>query len=150
VTLLFTSINYCLDENSLMHLIDKIYGFLCKGGCFVFDLGLTKIKNKLEKEMFMENFISDKFDIARISQWNSLNRDQSIFKAAYTTIIKDNNGGILDFGSDIHIVGAYDVTSVLNILKRSGFKISIYDGFTDKLAPSNGKFRNLPVFYAIK
>lgn len=150
ITLLFTSINYCVNEQQLIDLFQNVFQTLREGGVFIFDLGLTHIRKKSGSDIFMENYISKDLDIARISQWKAITFDRSKFKVTYTTIIK-NKKGIIDFASDIHLLGAYDIIYIFNLLKKTGFReINLFDGFTKNSKNIDDRFKNIPVFQAIK
>lgn len=150
ITLLFTSINYCITKKQLVVLFKNVFQLLKEKGVFIFDLGLTHIYRKSGSDIFMENYISKDLDIARISQWKPITLNRSKFEVTYTTIIK-NKKGIIDFASDKHLLGAYSVTYISNLLKEIGFReVNLFDGFTKNIKGINDNFKKTPVFQVIK
>jgi hypothetical protein len=121
---------------------------LKKDGYFVFDLGLTNIKNQKKDEMFLESSADGKIEIARISQWRAIDSTRSVFKATYLTFIKDGRC-LVDFGTDIHELGAFNLDDIVGILHKTGFKqIRIYDGYKGEVIKKPHKFERIPVIIA--
>lgn len=148
ITLLFTSINYCTDISQVKSTFTNCKELLKKEGEFIFDLGLSRIRTKDKDEVFIDSAKDGSIEVARISQWRTLNSNRNLFKATYLTFIK-NDKGIVDFGTDIHKLGAFDLDAIVDALQETGFdQINIYNGFKGDSVTKTHKFLKIPVIIA--
>ena len=119
------SINYLLEETSLMKTFYRVYEHLENGGIFIFDINSEyKLKEILGNNIFIE----DRDDV--FYTWeNHYNEDTGICDF-YLTFFQSKNGSDYRRFDEHHREKAYSVETINRLLKEAGFtEILVYEAF---------------------
>ena len=146
ITCLFSSINHNKNLKELRQTIENFHKNLNAGGICLFDLGFVNKKtDKHSNGCTLETITDNRSQIARISQWAISPRDESTYETQDLIFVKAN--GKVDFEIDRHELGLFEVKDVKNIMEKTGFRVLIFETWTDK--KYSGKTRR-PIFVGIK
>ncbi len=120
------SINYILQEEDLLSSFKNVYEHLEDGGLFIFDINsYYKLKEIIGKNTFVsegentfyswQNYYDDKYDICDFF---------------LTFFVEGQDGKYTRFDEE-HSEKAYKVQTIVDLLKKAGFKkIDYYEGFS--------------------
>ncbi len=142
---LFTSINYNKNISDLEETLKRFYKLSNKNGIIIFDLGIIKGEEENKSGVFINTYVENNLELARINQWKPSKEKENIFNANSLIFIKEN--GKLDFGVDEHELGIFSVEEIKNLMEQIGFNVRIYNDFT--LEEYNKKSKR-PVFVGQK
>ncbi|MEW6010525.1 MAG: class I SAM-dependent methyltransferase [Euryarchaeota archaeon] len=142
ITCLFSAMNYNLSLEDFKTALQNFYSHLKEGGLVIFDLGINK-NNWVEGRVSVDTVVEDNLKLARICQSHL---EDNIFHANFVFLIKEK--GKVDFDIDCHDIGVFEVEQISEIMKNTGFSVSIYREFSkDIWNPDSGQ---IPVFVGLK
>lgn len=128
---LFNSINYNLSYKELKDTLTRFYNHLKPGGVVVFDSAFTK-SNWKEGYFGAQVYTVDGTNVARVNKSTSRGDIGTVY---ITYIIQ--RGAKKDIIETENVIMLLDPKKVLGIMKRVGFKTTIYHDFSTR--KSKGK-----------
>lgn len=127
VICLFDSLNYILKESEILKVFKLVNNYLNPGGLFIFDIN-TEYKFK---EVLSDNTYSDANDFMVCVWENFFDDEQKINEYYANFFIKNENDNFYERFEEYHYEKAYDVSTIINLIEKSGLKfLSVYDAFT--------------------
>lgn len=142
VICMFSAIHYNTDYKELERTLKNFYEHLKSGGVLIFDLSFNR-ENWIESLVSVDTMVDENLKLARISQ-SRLKND--VFNVNFVFLVKEN--GKFDFDIDHHEIGVFETEKVLELMKKIGFKNSVYADFTHRHWKSG--LNEKPIFVGVK
>lgn len=127
----YDSINYCMDDNTVVSTMQHVAHAMCSGGVFIFDICTEKNSTK-NFQRYYETDETDKFRYSRISYYQRNRRIQM-----NKFLIKWKSDSSRSF-LEIHRQQIFRLDEMKRLIPQESFQtVGIYDGFS--LRPGSEK-----------
>lgn len=128
VLMLFDSLNYIRDEESIKVLLGQVKKRLSPDGFFIFDFTTPQHSKKHAELMNDQGITPDNYRFVRISRY--LETEGMHYNEFTIEKLSDDKQQVLERKNEVHVQKTYKLEEISKIVEESGFSIiAAYDGF---------------------
>lgn len=128
VLMLFDSLNYIKDTDSIKMVMTQVKNNLAPGGVFIFDFTTPQHSKKHAEMMNDQGLTPDNYRFIRISRY--LEAEGMHYNEFTIEKLSDDKQQVLERKHEVHVQKTFTLSDITNIVEEAGFKmLAAYDGF---------------------
>lgn len=136
VLMLFDSINYIKDTESIKAMLGQVKNVLNEDGFFIFDFTTPQHSTKYAEMMNDQGVTHDNFRFIRISRY--LDAEGMHYNEFTIEKLSEDKQTVLERKNEVHVQKAYKLEDIKQVVTDAGFRIlASYDGVDLKEATNN-------------
>lgn len=127
VIMLFDSINYIRDTESIKSMLSQVKNVLIEGGFFIFDFTTPQHSSKYAEMMNDQGVTPDNYRFVRISRY--LETEGVHYNEFTIEKLSDDKQHVLERRNEVHVQRTYKLSDIQSVVNECGFEIiAEYDG----------------------
>jgi ubiquinone/menaquinone biosynthesis C-methylase UbiE len=127
VLMLFDSINYIKDTDSMLLMFKQVRKVLNEDGFFIFDFTTPQHSSKYAEMMNDQGVTHDNYRFIRISRY--LDAEGVHYNEFTIEKLSDDKQTVLERKNEVHVQKAYKFNDIKNVIAQAGFSlIAAYEG----------------------
>lgn len=127
VLMLFDSINYIKDTDSMLYMFNQVRNILSDDGLFIFDFTTPQHSSKYAELMNDQGVTHDNYRFIRISRY--LDTEGVHYNEFTIEKLSDDKQTVLERKNEVHVQKAYKFDDINNVVAQAGFSvIAAYEG----------------------
>lgn len=136
VLMLFDSLNYIKDPDSIVLMLQQVRNVLNEDGFFIFDFTTPQHSSKYAEMMNDQGITHDNYRFVRISRY--LDTEGVHYNEFTIEKLSDDKSTVLERKNEVHVQRTYRLDDIRSVVKSAGFEIiAEYDGLDLEPATTN-------------